>query len=148
MPKDLLRILLLEDDDNDVALLLRACRKARLPVWVHAVSDGQMGIDYLSGAGAFGNRADFPFPHLIVLDLVMRPVPGIGFLRWCRASAAYAGAPIAVLTAITETREEIREALRCGADRIWVKPSYPEEWPKLATRIYEFGIAQRSGPPA
>ena len=68
-------LLLAEDDPNDVVIFRHAvetsARKAALNIHLEVVSDGTEAIEYLNGKGKFANRAAFPFPHVVVLDLKM-----------------------------------------------------------------------------
>ena len=49
--------LLIEDDENDIFFLEHAMKRAGWPGVVKVVRDGAEGIAYLTGAGAFGDRA-------------------------------------------------------------------------------------------
>ena len=68
-------ILLVEDDDVDIELLRRAFRGARIANPLVEVKDGRAALEYLSGDGDYADRARYPIPFLILLDL-----KGLG---WC-----------------------------------------------------------------
>jgi hypothetical protein len=59
-------LLLVEDDPNDVVLMERAFRKARLANPLQVVADGEQAIAYLSGSGEYADRERHPLPVLIL----------------------------------------------------------------------------------
>src|SRR5947199_9104713 len=60
-------ILLVEDNEDDILLLERALRNARLANPLKVVKDGEEAIKYLSGDSAYADRTRYPFPFLILL---------------------------------------------------------------------------------
>src|SRR2546423_9459915 len=67
--KTMKTILQVEDDPNDVFLFKHAMKRAGLANPVQIATDGQEAIDYLYGEGKFADRAKFPYPCLVLLDL-------------------------------------------------------------------------------
>src|SRR5437867_13389624 len=64
-----LSILYVEDNEDDVLLLRFAFKRADILNPLHFAQDGQEAIDYLAGAGKFSDRAKYPIPSLVLLDL-------------------------------------------------------------------------------
>src|SRR5262249_2307177 len=91
-------ILQVEDEANDVFLLQRAFRSARITNPVKVATDGQMAIHCLSGAGPFGNRRGHPMPGLILLDLKLPRKSGREVLQWIRAQPALRRIVVIVFT--------------------------------------------------
>lgn len=118
-------ILHVEDDANDAFFLRRAFAKARLPVALHQVADGQEAIDYLSGAGAFADRGRFPVPTLVLLDLKLPALSGFDVLFWIRQSPALRDLRVFILTS-SDHHEDSARALKLGAERYIIK-AYPFE---------------------
>ena len=77
-------ILLVDDDENDVFFMLDAFRKAGVDVPVQIVRDGKEATDYLRGSGSFSDRARFPVPSLVLLDLKLPFVMGLDVLKAIR----------------------------------------------------------------
>src|SRR5215467_763792 len=77
-------ILLVEDDQNDVFFFEYACKEAGITNPIQCVGDGRQAIDYLSGTGMYSDRAQFPFPGLVFLDLKLPIKMGLDVLRWVR----------------------------------------------------------------
>jgi len=81
----LVPILLAEDNDDDVSLMRRAFERARILNPLVVVSDGEQAIAYLKGEGIYKNRAEYPLPNLLLLDIRMPKKDGFEVLRWVRA---------------------------------------------------------------
>lgn len=113
-------ILHVEDDPNDVLLFDLALRRKKAGMPVHSVGDGQEALKYLEGSGAYADRARFPMPGLIILDLKLPGISGFDLLEWMRAQPAYKRIPVFVLSSSFLAQDRARaEAL--GADRYFVK---------------------------
>jgi len=109
------KTILVVDDDRAVALALQRQLK-RAGYLVHCVA---------SGEEALAVAATGP-PDLVVLDLVMPGLGGIGTCRALRALPGWLNLPILILTGTYE--EELhREAMTCGADDFLTKPVHTEE---------------------
>src|SRR5690242_9739823 len=91
-------ILLAEDSETDVLLTRRAFAKANLLNPLHVVSDGEEAIAYLAGEGRYANRAEYPLPELLLLDLKMPKKNGLEVLQWVRDQPGLRGLRIVVLT--------------------------------------------------
>src|SRR5690242_6664241 len=93
-----LPILLAEDDKNDIFLMRRAFDNAGFHNPLFVVHNGQEVIDYLLGTGLFGNRAKYPLPGLLLLDLKMPLMDGYDVLEWIGQHSEFDQMPVVVLT--------------------------------------------------
>ena len=121
-----LRILVAEDNENDVLILTRAFSKAAPEASVHFVRDGEEAIAYLGGVGRFADRAAYPLPGLLVVDLKMARMDGFEAIEWVRTKSDLRGMPIAVLSSSGDPCD-ISRAYRLGANAYHVKPQDPSE---------------------
>jgi len=64
-------ILLAEDREDDIVLIRRAFAKGKVVNPLFIVRDGEEAISYLAGVGQYANRAEYPLPELLLLDLKM-----------------------------------------------------------------------------
>jgi CheY-like chemotaxis protein len=118
-------ILLVEDDDHDVFFLRRALLKARPDLSLHVVTDGEQAMDYLDGRRNYADRAMYPLPSVMFLDLKLPYFNGFQVLEHLRGIPALAHTPVFVLTSSAEDRDRKR-AMELGAKAFLVKPPTAE----------------------
>ncbi len=113
--------LLVEDNDNDVLLIRRAFVKAKILNPLHVTHSGEEAIAYLKGEGPYSNRAEYPLPGLVLLDLKMPGADGFEVLRWIRAQPSLRALRVVVLTTSNQIRD-VNLAYQAGANSFLVKP--------------------------
>jgi CheY-like chemotaxis protein len=114
-------ILMVDDSENDLFLLRLAFEKAEFGVALQEVGDGAQAIAYLQGTGGYSDRAQFPLPMLMLLDLNMPLQNGFDVLTWVRAQSGLKRLSIIVLSASMRA-EDIEKAFDLGATAYLVKP--------------------------
>jgi len=114
-------LLVVDDDADDVQLALRTIGKLFPEMTARAVRSGEALISYLQGENEFGNRADFPYPLLVLLDLKMPGLDGFDVLRWLRDHPPHHFIPVIVLTGVGEMQRAGR-AYALGARSFLTKP--------------------------
>lgn len=117
----LFSILHIDDDPNDTELLLAATLEAAVPFRIHNVADAVQAMALLNGEGRYADRARFPIPNLILLDLKMPRSTGIEILTRIRANPQLKGIPVVVLSG-SALDEDMRQAYAAGANAYLVKP--------------------------
>src|SRR5438270_2740248 len=96
LPK--LLVLHVDDDPNDTALLQAAISRAGVHFQLHNIHDAEQTICYLAGQGVYADRARYPFPSLILLDLKMPRQTGFEILRWIRSRPELSDLPVVILS--------------------------------------------------
>jgi CheY-like chemotaxis protein len=114
-------ILLAEDDPNDTLLISRAFQKAGLGNVLKCVNDGEQAVEYLQGENEYADRARFPLPFLLLLDLKMPGTDGFEVLRWIRAQPDFKRLLVVVLTS-SNLQADVDRAYELGANSYLVKP--------------------------
>lgn len=114
-------ILIAEDDEDDFILAEQALKEARLLNPLQRVLDGQELMEYLQHRGAFRDRARFPNPALILLDLNMPRKDGREALREIKASEELRHLPVVVLTT-SKAEEDIVRSYDLGVNSFIIKP--------------------------
>jgi len=139
MPKDSAEpiILLAEDSENDVVMFRRAFQQAGFQNPIQVVGDGEEAIAYLKGEGKFANRAEYPLPTLMLLDLKMPRLNGFEVLEWLREQISLRSLVVVVLTT-TERLQDINRAYRLGANSFLTKPLNTEEFRQMITSLYQY----------
>jgi CheY-like chemotaxis protein len=132
-----LKILHIEDREEDFLLFERACEAAALPAEFHPVRDGFEAVAYLKGSDAFADRKKHPLPDLIVLDLTMPGMGGFDFLKWLRHESELSSLPVLIFTVSTNADDKAR-ALAEGATGFFVKPRDFEGLVRLTESFRKF----------
>jgi CheY-like chemotaxis protein len=114
-------ILIAEDEDDEAFLLQRALKKAAITNPIFRVKDGEQAIEYLAGTGAFTDRAKYPPPILVLLDLNMPKKNGFEVLEWIRAQPSLKALAVDILSG-SSREEDIERALQFGAHLYLKKP--------------------------
>jgi CheY-like chemotaxis protein len=130
-------VLLVEDDENDVFFMQRAFREAGIINPVSIVNDGREAIDYLSGNGKFSDRAVWPLPCLVLLDLKLPYVLGLDVLKWLRSQPQFKSVIVVVLTSSRQDAD-IEKAYALGANSYLVKPPDVHQLVAMVKRIKEY----------
>ena len=127
-------ILLVEDDEADILLMQRAFRNARIANPLIEVRDGQAAIQYLAGDGVYADRARYPIPFLMLLDLRLPKLSGFEVLEWIREQPEFGELIVVVLTSSVHVPDEAR-AHELGANSYLVKPGDFDELVELVKGI-------------
>jgi len=124
-------ILQVEDDDNDVFLLKRVFDQAGISSPLHVVRDGQLAIDYLSGAGGFADRQTHPLPCLVLLDLKLPKKNGLEVLEWVRHQPRLKSL-VVVLFSSSALPQEVERAYELGVNSYIQKSSDSNQLREIA----------------
>lgn len=142
-------ILLVEDDEDDVFFMTEALKTAGITNPLFVVPDGEQAEAYLSGGGKYGDRAAFPLPGLVFLDLKLPRKKGLDVLEWLRKREELDKVVVLILTSSQEPND-LRRAYAAGANSYLVKPAKRERLAALvrAVRDYwlEFNVFDKTPP--
>jgi len=127
-------ILLVEDDEADILLLRRAFRNAHIANPLLEVRDGQEAIQFLAGEGDYADRARYPIPFLVLLDLRLPKLSGFEVIAWMRDRPQFSNVIVVVLTA-SDHVPDVTKARDLGANSYLVKPGNFEELVQMVKRI-------------
>jgi two-component system, response regulator len=119
--KQMVEILLVEDNPRDEQLTLRELAKARITNPLHVVRDGAEALDFVFATGSYADRAETQRPQIILLNLSLPKKSGLEVLLEIKADKRTQKIPIIVLTASNRARD-INECRRLGVVTYIVKP--------------------------
>lgn len=139
-------ILLVEDDATDVLLLTRAFQKLHLGDTLKVARDGVEAMDYLAGRGSYADRARYPLPTLILLDIKLPRRSGLEVLAWLRAKPELAGIAVLIFTS-SEEKGDMERAKHLGVLAYLVKPVGFANYCESARIISEYWKAVLEGRP-
>jgi CheY-like chemotaxis protein len=125
--EDLLVVLMADDDEDDYLLVKRAFEAGPIRVDLRWVSDGEEAMDYLLRRGNYTEPESSPFPHLILLDIIMPQKDGLETLKEIKGNRWLQRIPVVLLTT-SKKQEHEASGLRLGADSFIVKPHRSRYW--------------------
>ena len=142
---DLKRILLAEDNPNDVELTLTALAEHNLANEVVVVRDGAEALDYLYRRGEFRLRQQ-ENPAVVLLDLKMPKVDGLEVLRKIKGDPALKSIPVVVLTSSREEKDLVT-SYDLGVNAFVVKPVDFREFVDAVKQLAVFWAVVNEVPP-
>ena len=115
------KILLVEDNPDDVALTIRAFKKNNIGNPVIVAKDGVEALDYLFGTGEHTTREVKDLPIIILLDLKLPKIDGLEVLKKIRQNELTHLIPVIILTSSAEEKDKI-DGYNLGANSYVRKP--------------------------
>lgn len=117
---ELKRILLVEDNPNDIELTLAALAEHNLANSVISLTDGVQAMEYLHYEGKYKNR-EKQLPAVILLDIKMPRMDGIEVLQQIKSDPLLKTIPVIMLTSSRE-EPDLRKCYALGVNAYVVKP--------------------------
>jgi CheY-like chemotaxis protein len=121
MAKDRPTLLIVEDNEDDIFFVERIFKQIGARCELRFARDGMEAIEYLSGKSAFKDRAKYPMPTIILMDLKMPRRNGFEVLEWMHNQPEIRLIPTIVVTSST-LQEDVTKAYRLGANAVMNKP--------------------------
>jgi CheY-like chemotaxis protein len=106
MPAQPLVVLMVEDNEHDILATQRAWKTHRIANPLYIVTDGEACLDYLHQRGPYSAPGVAPHPGLLLLDLQIPKIDGIGVLQHIREDNRLDCLPVVIFT--TSQLEEDR----------------------------------------
>lgn len=139
-------ILLVEDNPDDEALTVRALKKNKIVNEVVVVRDGVEALDYLFGEGLHAGRNTAEMPQVVLLDLKLPKLDGLGVLRRLRADDRTRLLPIVILTSSNEDQDRI-SGYDLGANSYVRKPVDFDEFVAATAQLGLYWLVLNETPP-
>lgn len=114
-------LLYVEDEENDILFLERAFSLNQSEVILHTTSDGPSAIAYLGAAGKYTDRAQYPLPDVVLLDINLPGCSGFDVLEWLRSQPHLSSLPV-VMFSSSARPEDKQKARALGANQFLEKP--------------------------
>lgn len=139
------RILIVEDDPNDVELTLTALAEYNLANEVVVTRDGQQALDYLYCRAEFNTRSG-DNPAVMLLDLKLPKVDGLEVLQRIKSDERLRMIPVVVLTSSNEEKDMMR-SYKLGVNAYVVKPVDFHEFVNAVKELGAFWAVINEPPP-
>ncbi|HEV2602074.1 MAG TPA: response regulator [Microvirga sp.] len=124
-------VLIVEDDEDDRALIARAFKRAKVEVPLQFAQDGDEALQAL---GAIASGASHPPPSVVLLDLKLPRRSGFEVLEWMKQHVTMRRVPVVILTSSQESTD-LKRAYDLGANSYLVKPAKPDALLAMVERI-------------
>ena len=132
--REIVEILIVEDNPTDLEMTLRALRRNNLANRVLSVRDGEEALEYLFGQGKYAGRKTNQHPRVILLDLKLPKIDGIEVLRAVKSNEMTRSIPVVVMTSSAEDRDRV-ESYRLGVNSYIVKPVEFDSFMKAISEV-------------
>ena len=139
-------IMLVEDNPDDEALTVRALKKNKIVNEVVVARDGVEALDYLFGEGIHAGRNTAELPQVVLLDLKLPKLDGLGVLRRLRADDRTKLLPIVILTSSNEDQDRIN-GYDLGANSYVRKPVDFDQFVVAAAQLGLYWLVLNEAPP-
>jgi two-component system response regulator len=139
------KILLVEDNPDDVALTMRALKSNNITNDVIVAQDGAQALEYLFGSEE--NPGLDELPAVILLDLKLPKINGMEVLQRIRANERTRLLPVVILTSSDEERDVV-EGYSLGANSYVRKPVDFVEFTQAARQLGLYWLLMNRAPPA
>ncbi len=140
------RILLVEDDPNDVELTLHAFEEYNISNEIEVVEDGAEALDYLFATGAYAGRDMSEMPGVVLLDLKLPKVDGLEVLRRIRDDDRTKNLPVVILTSSSE-EEDLTKSYDLGANSYVRKPVNFDQFSEAVRQLGLYWLLLNEPPP-
>ncbi len=140
-------MLLVEDNPSDAELTIHALEKSKLINNIRHLEDGAMALDFLFCRGPYADRRFDTPPRLILLDLKLPKVDGIGVLREIKADTRTKAIPVILLTSSKEERD-VAMSYKLGVNSYIQKPVNFTEFQDVVKQLGMYWLLVNSKPPA
>lgn len=140
-------ILLVEDNQQDELLTIRALKKNNIGNSVHVARDGAEACDWLFCEGTQKDRDPSELPHLVLLDLKLPKIDGLEVLKRLRQDPRTKRLPVVILTTSNEDRDVIA-GYDLGANSYVRKPVDFNEFSEAVKNLGLYWLIINHGPPS
>jgi CheY-like chemotaxis protein len=130
------RILLVEDNQNDIDLTIMALSEFNLANAIEIAHDGVEAIEYLR-RNCNSPELKSEFPAVILLDIKMPRMDGIEVLRVIKSDPVFKLIPVVMLTSSREDKDLV-ESYALGVNAYVVKPVDFTQFTKAIKQIGAF----------
>ncbi len=147
MARDLVEILLVEDDPDDLDLALRALNEAHVCNHIQVARDGEEALDFLLCRGPFQQRNPESHPKLIMLDLKLPKVDGLEVLKEIKNNPSTKAIPVVILTSSKQERDLV-QGYSLGANSYIQKPVDFDQFQATIKQLGFYWLLVNHAPPA
>jgi two-component system response regulator len=139
-------VLLVDDSPADVELTIHALRRHKLANQIHVVEDGEEALNFVFCRGEYATRSFSAPPAVVLLDLKLPKIDGLGVLRAIRGDERTKAIPVVILTSSKEQRDVI-DGYKLGVNAYVQKPVDFDDFRLAIEQIGLFWLVVNEPPP-
>lgn len=132
--KDIVEILMVEDNPQDAELTIRALKRHNLANQLFHVEDGAEALDFLFRRGKYEGRRTDISPRIVLLDLKLPKVSGLEVLRLMKGDPHLRRIPVVMVTSSAED-PDVKSAYELGANGYVIKPVQFDAFMEAMSRL-------------
>jgi two-component system response regulator len=136
---DNVEVLLVEDNQFDAEMTMRALTKKSFINKLFWVKDGVEALEFIRCTGAYENRNPNQLPKLMLLDLKMPRLDGIDVLRELKSDERTRAIPIVAMTSSNQD-SDVAESYRLGVNGFVTKPVQFADFMEVVAKIGMFWL--------
>ena len=130
------RVVLVEDNADDVLFIRRAFRKANFTGELVVIGDGERAVEHLRSEKA---------PALVLLDVQLPRLSGHEVLAWLRSQPHLALVPVVMLTSSNDSWD-VQRAYEAGANSYLVKPVRSSDLDRMVATLGLYWLELNTDP--
>lgn len=131
------KILLVEEDPEDMLIIQMVLKKAKVPNRLFVAKDGQEALDFLYHRGKFARNKEVPRPELILLGINLPKVNGLEVLRRLKSDGDLRRIPISIITR-SKREEDVAKSYQLGVNSYTHKPLEFDSLVRTIRSLYQF----------
>lgn len=138
-------VLLVEDNQADVILTLRALGEKVLTDRVRIARDGEEALDFIMCRGPHSGESQVPRLRLILLDLKLPKLCGLDVLAEMKNDPRTKIIPVVVFSS-SKQEGDVRTSYELGANSYMQKPVDFDEFRDVICRVAEYWLHLNQAP--
>jgi len=137
-------IFLIEDNEQDEILTIKALKKNKVLNEIKVAHDGSEALDFLFNEKAFNYHSELP--QLILLDLKLPKIDGLEVLKKIRSNSRTRLIPVVILTTSKED-SDLLSGYELGANSYVRKPVDFHEFTEAVRSLGTYWLILNERPP-
>lgn len=138
-------VLLVEDNPDHVLLIEEALENEDWGKRTYVVTNGEAALDFLYHQRCYKDKASFPSPDLILLDLKLPKQSGLDVLKVIKSDRLLKQIPVVVVSSsLRET--DIKAAYEAGVNSYIVKPVNFEKFQGIIRQVRDYWLLTNALP--
>jgi len=135
-----IRILLIEDDPEDILIIQMVLKKAKVPNELFVVQDGRAALDFLQHRGKYSGNNGAPRPEFILMEIDLPKLNGIELLKQLKSDKKLRSIPVTIFTH-SDRDEDVVTSYQLGANSYLRKPLGFDNFVSTVRSLYRYWTA-------